>query len=38
MCKSLYFAMVEVDVYMDEYVGGFEIFTLKGLSMCKVAF
>jgi hypothetical protein len=24
MCKSLYFAMVEVDVYMDEFVGGFE--------------
>jgi hypothetical protein len=23
MCKSLYFAMVEVDVYMDEFVGGF---------------
>jgi hypothetical protein len=23
MCKSLYFAMVEVDVYMDEFVGEF---------------
>jgi hypothetical protein len=23
MCKSLYFTMVEVDVYMDEFVGGF---------------
>jgi hypothetical protein len=24
MCKSLYFAMIEVDVYMDEFVVGFE--------------